>query len=195
MLPVRNVPESRTVITGSITSIRRAEIPEHGLHLELLWDAALLESLPEHISRPDIEAPLWLQLRLSPDGHLVIMDGSCESQGMSTCVRCLERFPHPLNLIFRCVFQPIGMNDANGTIELGPDDLEMAYYDGEHIDLVAPVFEQIHLGLPAYPHCSEECRGLCAQCGANLNNGACGCETGPRTQSPFAALGKLKKKA
>ena len=87
------------------------------------------------------------------------------------------------------------MNDATGTVELGPDDLEMTYYDGEHLDLVAPVFEQIHLGLPVYPHCSEECKGLCAQCGAHLNNGACGCEAGPRTQSPFAALGKLKKKA
>jgi uncharacterized protein len=73
--------------------------------------------------------------------------------------------------------------------------MEVLVYDGEYIDLVAPVFEQIHLGLPAYPHCSPECKGLCAQCGANLNNGACTCETGPRPESPFAGLAKLKKKA
>lgn len=195
MLPVRNVPESRTVITGSITSIRRAEIPEHGLQLELLWDAALLEQLSEQGCRPEIEAPLRLQMRFSLEGHSVILDGSCEAQGTSTCVRCLERCAYPLTLSFHCVFQPIGMNDATGTIELGPEELEAVYYDGENIDLVAPVFEQIHLGLPAYPHCSPECKGLCAQCGANLNNGACGCETGLRSQSPFAALGQLKKKA
>ena len=79
-------------------------------------------------------------------------------------------------------------------MQLGPGDMDIVFYDGEHIDLVAPVLEQIHLGLPAYPHCSPECKGLCAQCGANLNNGVCTCTEGPRPQSPFAKLARLKKK-
>ena len=44
-----------------------------------------------------------------------------------------------------------------------PFEYEVArksYSDDEHIDLIAPVFEQIHLGLPAYPHCSPECKEI-----------------------------------
>lgn len=191
---MRDLPESRMLMTGSITSIRRDEIPAHGVQFEFLWDAAVLERLPEQ-GRPEIETPLRLQMRFSLDDQRVILHGTCEAQGIITCVRCLERASHPFSLSFRCVFQPIGMNDATGNIELGPEDLDVMYYDGEHIDLVGPVVEQIHLGLPAYPHCSPECKGLCAQCGANLNKGTCICKAGSRPQSPFAGLAKLKKKA
>jgi uncharacterized protein len=87
------------------------------------------------------------------------------------------------------------MHKAAGNVQLGAEDIEAVGYDGEQIDLLAPVLEQVCLGLPAYPHCSSGCRGLCPQCGANLNTGACVCAaaTGPR--SPFAVLGTLKKKA
>jgi uncharacterized protein len=182
-------------MTGSIISIRRVEIPEEGVQLDLLWDAALLEQLTEQSSRPDIEGSLRLQVRLKTDGPRVVLNGTCEALGTSTCVRCLERFSHPLSLTFRCVFLPVGMESAPENAQLGPGDIDIVFYDGEHIDLIAPVVEQIHLGLPAYPHCSPECKGLCAQCGANLNNGRCTCEAGPRPQSPFAELAKLKKKA
>jgi uncharacterized protein len=87
------------------------------------------------------------------------------------------------------------MEAASENAQLDPGDIDVVFYDGEHIDLIAPVCEQINLGLPAYPHCSPECRGLCAQCGANLNKGMCTCEAGPRPQSPFAGLAKLRKKA
>ena len=82
--------------------------------------------------------------------------------------------------------------DGPGYLSVMASAAVLTVDDFEHIDLVAPVFEQIHLGLPAYPHCSPECKGLCAQCGANLNNGACACAAGLWPQSPFA---KLKKKA
>jgi uncharacterized protein len=45
----------------------------------------------------------------------------------------------------------------------------------EYVDLTADVREAIILAFSSYPVCSEECKGLCAQCGANLNDGECGC--------------------
>ena len=35
--------------------------------------------------------------------------------------------------------------------------------------------EQLYLALPMKPLCREDCRGLCAECGANLNLTTCGC--------------------
>ncbi len=42
-------------------------------------------------------------------------------------------------------------------------------------DLTDAIREAIILDLPAFPRCSENCRGLCESCGADLNNSACGC--------------------
>jgi uncharacterized protein len=175
-----------------LTGIRRSDIPAHGLELELIWDTPLLALLPE--GSPDIEPPLHLQLRFSLDNSRVILDGTCQAQCGIRCVRCLERFVYPLKSVFRYVFEKPGRRTAQTHVQIGAEDIEVVYYDGEQIDLVGPVCEQLLLGLPAYPRCSAGCRGLCPHCGANLNNGACTCEAGPRLQSPFAALGRLKKK-
>jgi uncharacterized protein len=40
------------------------------------------------------------------------------------------------------------------------------------------VAEQVHLALPMKSLCREDCRGLCPECGANLNLGSCGCRRG-----------------
>ena len=45
------------------------------------------------------------------------------------------------------------------------------------LDLTNEIREVIILGLPAYPRCSESCKGLCAACGVNLNKSGCECNT------------------
>ncbi|MFC1467154.1 DUF177 domain-containing protein [Verrucomicrobiota bacterium] len=59
------------------------------------------------------------------------------------------------------------------------------------LDVTEDVREAILLSLPLFPLCDEECKGLCPQCGKNLNKGPCGCteEEGP---SAFDALDGLK---
>jgi len=181
-------------MTGPITALRRSEIPAQGLHLELVWDAAVLAHAPDDC-RNAIEAPLHVQVRLLPDGGRIIMDGACRAQCRLECVRCLESFAYPLSRSFRYVFEPGSTQKTPGSLQLGSEDIDTAGYDGEHIDLLAPVLEQVILSLPDYPHCSSGCRGLCPQCGANLNTAACDCSTAAGLRSPFAALGALKKRA
>ena len=55
------------------------------------------------------------------------------------------------------------------------DDLETSYYRDEVIDLDELMREQFYLALPMKPLCREDCRGLCPQCGVNLNSGTCDC--------------------
>jgi uncharacterized protein len=45
----------------------------------------------------------------------------------------------------------------------------------ESVDLTEDIRESILLALPSYPVCKESCRGLCPQCGTNLNEGTCAC--------------------
>ena len=48
----------------------------------------------------------------------------------------------------------------------------------------------IVLDVPIIPLCTDDCKGLCTTCGANLNEGPCGCqhENDVNPNSPFAAL-------
>ena len=48
----------------------------------------------------------------------------------------------------------------------------------ESVDLTQELREVTMLSFPSYPLCSQNCRGLCGQCGANLNKGACRCRPG-----------------
>ena len=63
----------------------------------------------------------------------------------------------------------------------------------ELIDLTADIREAILLALPMNFLCSAVCRGLCVQCGANLNKAPCACG-GPRPTTPWGMLDQLKLK-
>ncbi|MCX6993656.1 MAG: DUF177 domain-containing protein [Kiritimatiellaeota bacterium] len=63
----------------------------------------------------------------------------------------------------------------------------------ELIDLTADIREAILLALPMNFLCSEACRGLCVQCGANLNKAPCACGK-PRQTIPWGMLDQLKLK-
>ncbi len=75
--------------------------------------------------------------------------------------------------------------------EIEEDDLETSYYRDDQIDLNELMREQFYLALPMKPLCREDCKGLCAQCGTNLNTGTCDCA--PVWEDPrLAALKALK---
>jgi len=60
--------------------------------------------------------------------------------------------------------------------EVRSEDLDVFPYDGEKIDLEPLLREQFVLAIPFAPLCSEECKGLCPQCGIDRNSGTCNCE-------------------
>ena len=71
------------------------------------------------------------------------------------------------------------------------DDEGVDHYSGEDLDLGPLVREQALLSLDSLPLCSEDCRGLCVGCGANLNREACSCPDEPR-RGPLGSI-ELRK--
>jgi len=59
--------------------------------------------------------------------------------------------------------------------------------EGDTIDIIPLVEEAVILALPMSVSCSEDCLGLCHQCGANLNESKCSCE-GTITNPQFVGL-------
>jgi uncharacterized protein len=92
-----------------------------------------------------------------------------------TCSRCLEPFTLPVAADFDLRYVPRTENVGEGEKEVEEDDLATAFYSDEQIDLGHLIMEQFQLALPMKPLCDEACKGLCPQCGTNLNTGACDC--------------------
>ena len=90
------------------------------------------------------------------------------------CGRCLEPVEVPMNARFELRYIPDVQNAGEGEREIAEDDLTTAYYREGSLNLIDMLREQFQLALPMKPLCSEACRGLCPECGANLNRTDCG---------------------
>ena len=101
----------------------------------------------------------------------VHFQGRIEGGVQATCARCLEEFERPLEREFRFVILPRAAYDDDREDDEGVD-----HYSGDDLDLSPLVREQALLSLDSLPLCSEDCRGLCASCGANLNREKCTCD-------------------
>ena len=107
------------------------------------------------------------------------------------CSRCLEPFRLPVASDFDLRYVPRTENTGEGEREVEEDDLATAYYDAEQIDLTHLVMEQFQLAQPMKALCTAACKGLCPNCGTNLNTGSCDCNM--KWEDPrFAALRALR---
>jgi uncharacterized protein len=110
------------------------------------------------------------------------------------CSRCLEPFEVPVDAAFDLRYVPASGNAGEGEREIHDDDLTTAYYRDGSLDIGELLREQFQLALPMKPLCSDECRGLCLECGANLNRVEC--HHAPRWEDPRLAplKGLMKSK-
>ena len=120
---------------------------------------------------------VWLEFDVAKDGARFHLVGRVQTTLELTCGRCLEPFRWPVDAFFDLRYLPRTENTGEGEIEIEEDDLTTAYYSDDLIDLGQLMAEQFHLALPMKPLCDDACRGLCPQCGANLNTGSCACTT------------------
>ena len=117
------------------------------------------------------------------------------------CDRCLspaeERIEQDLVWYFEPGVELDSLAELRGAEETDASVLEeeedrARYYEGDELDLTSHVREELALALPLKFYCREACAGLCSRCGANLNEGACGCPAEePEQNSGLAALKDL----
>jgi uncharacterized protein len=116
----------------------------------------------------------------------VDLEGKIEALVEIECSRCLSPVQTTLEIFFEVGYITEKHYTKEKEKELHGDDLGLAIYDGVKIDLTELTIEQILLNLPTQVFCQEKCLGLCPNCGANLNQNSCNCETkeiDPRWQS------------
>lgn len=110
------------------------------------------------------------------------------------CARCLEPVGAELKEDFDLLYRPLSSRKGpKDEVEINEAESEIGYYQGDGISLEDVLKEQVILALPLKSLCKEDCKGLCAGCGKNLNHGTCECGEKP-TDPRWEALAGLKEK-
>ena len=160
------------------------EIDEDAKHLAYDEPTGALNGLLVHGQVCDFELPGAARVEVDyyRAGQELFFRGRISGGVVGHCARCLEAYPFRLGTDFSLALVP--KQPLPAEVELSDEDLDLAYYEGEQIDLSPLVHEQIILALPTRPLCREDCKGLCPNCGANLNTEACRCAVQTNDRMP-----------
>jgi uncharacterized protein len=93
------------------------------------------------------------------------------------CARCLEPLRQDVKREFELLYRPLGADAGRDELSVTDAEAEIGYYQGDGLLLEDVLREQVLLALPLKVTCSEDCKGLCPQCGKNLNQEQCSCST------------------
>uniref|UniRef100_A0A7V2EFW9 DUF177 domain-containing protein n=2 Tax=Thermoanaerobaculum aquaticum TaxID=1312852 RepID=A0A7V2EFW9_9BACT len=134
-------------------------------------------SLPEGVGGEDVLAwePVYFAGRLKKSGSGYAVAGTVSGRGHLRCVRCLGEFEFAFEERFSVQMLPLALAPQEEEVQLTRKDLDVRFYSEPVLDLLELACEQVELALPVKPLCREDCLGLCPRCGADLNQGACGC--------------------
>lgn len=180
-MPSFAAPDALTV---DLSTLRRRHIDHHEIATELPvpWLAAVLASTDAEVAAA---GRLDLSLHLQPRG-VVVATGTLEVAFHVPCGRCLA--PSPVEEAARIVATYVPAAAANAAraetrvdadddedgLGLSGDELDTWPYEGAVLSLQAMVSEHVKVAYPMRILCErgEDCRGLCSNCGADLNQQA-----------------------
>ncbi|GAB7004481.1 DUF177 domain-containing protein [Nocardioides sp. AN3] len=109
-------------------------------------------------------SPLELDLRLEAVMDGVLVTGEAHAALEGECVRCLEPLTDEVDVSFQELYLYDDTRDA-ASLEEGED---VSVLDADLLDLEPVLRDAVVLALPFQPLCSEDCPGLCPECGARL---------------------------
>ena len=130
------------------------------------------------------------ELRLMRTDRGILAKGTLHTELEVTCSRCLSLFNCPLALNIEEEYFPT-VDVVTGAWLPVPDEPGCFAIDEHHtLDLTDAMCQYALLAIPMKPLCSDNCAGLCPNCGKNLNDGPCDC-TSQDTDPRWSELSKL----
>ncbi|PKL81850.1 MAG: hypothetical protein CVV24_13170 [Ignavibacteriae bacterium HGW-Ignavibacteriae-3] len=120
--------------------------------------------------------------------HQIVLDCDLSVNAKLVCDRCAIDIETNLTSHFQ-----ISYLFSRDTVKSDEYNVKYLSADQEKIDLKDDIYEYAELSIPLKSLCNEECKGLCPQCGINLNENKCNCKFEP-SHDVWEPLKKLKGK-
>jgi len=177
--------------------LRIEQINEDGLDLEFEAPPELFPVLSEMIHQEECRftAPVETALRAIRIDDMIDVKGTLNTLVRLPCSRCLKEYETALGSRFELTYVrrlPGFQEDLQpDEAEISAAEMGLIYFEGEHINLLDGIQEQVIMAMPVRPLCSDHCKGLCANCGQDLNAAECCCNR-QQSDSRFAVLKNLK---
>ncbi|MBU5420981.1 DUF177 domain-containing protein [Acetanaerobacterium sp. MSJ-12] len=139
-------------------------LAEEGLHLP--FDYTLQVPQSEFYGDDDRQASLHIVGEAVNRAQIAELHFAVSGRVETVCDRCLD----PISRAFEYRYTHTLVKESPN----GPDEDIIVDGDAVHLDQVA--ITDLRLDFPLKFLCREDCKGLCPLCGANLNQGDCGCD-------------------
>lgn len=124
-------------------------IPTEGLTVDTTYDPALMELDIDYVR---CETPVAAKIQVAKNNKDISVRVTTSYEMGLTCSRCLETYTKPMGKTI---------------------DLFYPHVSDRFLDITADIRNEIFMEYPIKPLCKPECKGLCAVCGQNLNEGDC----------------------
>lgn len=151
-------------------------VPEASVSFQFQKDLSDLEFYGEHL----ITRPVQIEGSVTNHAGALVLEGKASSLLDLVCDRCGKRYSREKVVELNCLLAAELEDEENDEIYL---------LEGNEVDLDEVAGTAFILDMDTKNLCSDNCKGLCAKCGADLNNGPCGCR--PEVDPRLAALAQL----
>lgn len=144
-----------------------SDIPDEGIEREIN---------KEILFQNAHKAPVNAHLHFIKDDENVFVSGHLRSEIDQVCSRCLEAYREKIDFDFSATYIPYPeRGEHSDKYKINREELEIEFYHNNEIDVFDLIKEQVNINLAMKPLCSEDCKGLCKTCGANLKLNPCHC--------------------
>lgn len=151
-------------------------VPEATKPFRFQMDLSDLEFYGKHL----ITRPVQIEGSVTNHAGALVLEGTASSLLDLSCDRCGKDFSREKVVELNCLL----------ATELEDEEHDEIYLiEGNEVDLEEVAGTAFILAMDTKNLCSDNCKGLCAKCGADLNNGPCGCR--PEVDPRLAALAQL----
>ena len=172
----------------TITIPQELFAPAESSHFEGTYDLPVMKAGPDLYT---FSAPVEWQVDITNTGEALLLQGTCEGEAVTACARCGESAL--VSLFGELEGYYFLEAETAADQEYEADECEVLP-ESHVIELSDKIQAAFILDVPYIPLCKDDCQGLCPECGANLNEGPCGCEKPdePVKENAFAVLKDLK---
>jgi uncharacterized protein len=149
-----------------------SDIPAQGRDFSFAENADWADILKEHGVEYKLGDRMILSLFVLPQSDGFLFTGNLNGALSLPCERCLRPVEVAVNRDFH-VFE-----DLPGTTDTPLDSMLREISGHLELNIRHMMWEQFNLSLPVKVLCSQECRGICPECGKDLNEGECPLQRG-----------------
>ncbi|OEU76421.1 MAG: hypothetical protein BA874_08250 [Desulfuromonadales bacterium C00003068] len=173
-----------------------SEIKESGAELEIEESASHFSALAdlEQGGVCTFLSPVVVTLNVHKISGMVEIQGRIATEVEIPCKRCLAPTQRNINASFHQTYVdelPQVSGDDGEELELSAAEMGLELFTEGCIDITEEIQQQVLLLLPDHPLCDEQCKGLCLECGVNLNSAQCNCADA-KVSINFAVLKDFK---